>query len=170
MYEKIVVPLDGSKLAECVLPYVEELARDCKTKEVVLVTAVPRIVGGLSPSQQSRPIEPLPVPAAEPPAEAGMKVPVALGKSQSQAQKYLSRIVKQLSEKGISVRWEVLLGQPAEAITAFTEQTGADLIALASHGRSGPSRWAFGSVAEKVFRASSIPVLMVRAPGSAAGV
>ena len=95
--------------------------------------------------------------------KAGMKVPVALGKSQSQAQKYLSGIVKQLSYKGLSVRWEVLLGQPAEAITAFTEQTGADLIALASHGRSGPSRWAFGSVAEKVFRASRIPVLMIKA-------
>jgi nucleotide-binding universal stress UspA family protein len=65
---------------------------------------------------------------------------------------------------------EVLLGRPAEEITLFAANEGCDLIIMASHGRSGPSRWAHGSVAEKVFRANCAPLLMIRAPGCAGGV
>ena len=68
----------------------------------------------------------------------------------------------------MNVKTEVLLGNPAEQIIAFAKEKGADLIVMATHGRSGISRWAysigaFGGVADKVLRASSVPVLVVRA-------
>ena len=101
---------------------------------------------------------------------AGSEITVTLGKMQRQAQRYLDRIAKGLEAKGINVRTEVLLGKPAEEIASFAEQNGADIIAMSSHGRSGPSRWAYGSVADRVLRASCIPVLMVRAPGCVLGI
>jgi nucleotide-binding universal stress UspA family protein len=70
-----------------------------------------------------------------------------------------------LKAEGVKVQTEVLLGNPAEEITLFAKHRGVDLIVMSSHGRSGPSRWAYGSVADKVSRASSVPILMVRAPG-----
>ena len=158
MYEKIVVPLDGSKLAECVLPHVEELAKSCNTKEVILVTVTERIIGHTRVARFAQPIGPLP-------SEPVLKIPVAIGKKQREGQRYLNRIAKGLQKKGIKVRVEVLLGNPAEEITSFAEHDSADLIVIASHGRSGLSRWAYGSVADKVFRASCAPILMIRAPG-----
>jgi nucleotide-binding universal stress UspA family protein len=92
-------------------------------------------------------------------------VPEATGKKEKQAQRYLDRVAKTLTTKGINVSTEVLLWKPAEAIVGYAKQYGCDLIVMASHGRSGPSRWAHGSVADKVLRSSCIPVLMVRAPG-----
>jgi len=97
-------------------------------------------------------------------------VPEATGKKERQAQRYLNRIAKELEGKGIKVQTEVLLGNPAEEITIYAITRECDLIIIASHGRSGPSRWAYGSVADKVFRASCVPVLMVRAPGCIPGI
>ena len=164
MYEKMVVPLDGSKLAECVLPHVEELAKSCNTKEVILVTVTERIVSYTHLTQRAQLGGPLPPP------EPVTKVPLAIGKKQRQGQRYLNRIAKGLQKKGIKVRTKVLLGNPAEEIASFAEHDGADLIIMASHGRSGPSRWAYGSVTDKVFRASCVPVLMIRAPGCVLGI
>ena len=175
MYQKIVVPLDGSKLAECVLPYVEELAKGCNTEEVTLISVTERVSGRTTIGELSQPAgTPLPVRFLPPSAlgyrlvpvrPLATKVPVVMGKMLRQAERYLGRIAKRLEKKGIKVRCEVLLGNPAEEITVFAEQSDAGLIAMASHGRSGPSRWAHGSVADRVFRASSIPVLMVKARG-----
>lgn len=157
MYQKILVPLDGSKLAECVLPYVEELATHCGTNEVVLVSATERAQGYRPVTDYSQPL--------------GMQLaPEAVGKKERQAERYLSRIAKRLEKKGIKVQTEVLLGNPAQEITLYAEYRECDLIVIASHGRSGPSRWAHGSVADKVFRASCVPVLMVRAPGCILGI
>ena len=164
MYEKIVVPLDGSKLAECVLPHVEEIAKGCSTKEVILVTVTERIIASVGVTHVIPSVESLPRP------QPVYKVPVAIGKKQRQGQRYLNRIAKGLQKEGIKVRTEVLLGNPAEEITSFAEHDGADLITMASHGRSGPSRWAYGSVTDKVFRASCVPVLMIRAPGCVLGI
>ena len=171
MYKKIMVPLDGSKLAEAALPHVEELAKGCDTEEVILVSVTERVRGyraiegstessigsggGWGSSMQS----------------AGQHfVPEATGKKEKQAQRYLDRVAKALTAKGINVSTEVLLWKPAEAIVGYAKQYGCDLIVMASHGRSGPSRWAHGSVADKVLRSSCIPVLMVRAPGCVPGV
>ncbi|HEX9976043.1 MAG TPA: universal stress protein [Dehalococcoidales bacterium] len=160
MYRKIVAPLDGSKLAECALPHLEELAKGLKAKEVVLISVTERIVG------RTRAPE-----AGEVAGVSGVyPVGVDVGKLQRQAERYLNRIAKGMQSKGIKVSIEVLLGNPAEEIIHYTEENAVDLIVMASHGRSGPSRWAFGSVADKVFRGSCVPVLMIRAPGCVTGV
>jgi len=96
--------------------------------------------------------------------------PEAVGKKGRQAQRYLDRIAKGLASKGIKVQTEVLLGNPAEEITIYAKTRDCDLIVIASHGRSGPSRWAHGSVADKVFKASGVPILMVKAPGCMPGI
>ncbi len=102
-------------------------------------------------------------------AQSGDSISISIGKKEGPAVRYLSRIEKKLRVKGIPVRSEVLIGKPAEQITNYAKKCEAELIVISSHGRSGPSRWALGSVADKVFRASCVPVLMVRAPGCLPG-
>lgn len=75
---------------------------------------------------------------------------------------YLQRTAKRLESKGITTSIKVLTGDAAEGIVSFAEKD-CDIIVMASHGRSGVTRWAVGSVADKVFLASSVPVLMVKA-------
>ena len=151
MYQNIVVPLDGSKLAECVLPHAEALAK-LSNGEITLVSVTERIQGYGLMEDRSEPL--------------GVRLePEAMGKMERQADRYLSRIAKGLEAKGIKVQTAVLLGNPAEEIALYVKLHPCDLIIMASHGRSGPSKWAHGSVAEKIFRASCVPLLMVRAPG-----
>jgi nucleotide-binding universal stress UspA family protein len=157
MFRSILVPLDGSKLAECAFPYAEELAKCCNTEQVVLVSVTERAEGYRLFDAPDQPL--------------GQRlVPEAVGKKEKQAQRYLDGKAKMLKAEGVKVQTEVLLGNPAEEITLFAKHRGIDLIVMSSHGRSGPSRWAYGSVADKVFRASSVPVLMVRAPGCVASI
>lgn len=166
MYQKILVPLDGSKLAECALPYAEELAKGCNTEEVILISVTERVRG------RTRAPEAREVYRGSDTATvqgAGPEITVTFGKMQRQAQRYLSRIAKGLTAKGLNVRTEVAIGRPAEKIAGFAESGAADMIVMSSHGRSGPSRWAYGSVADRVLRASCVPVLMVRAPGCVPG-
>ncbi len=170
MYQKIVVPLDGSELAECILQHVEGLAKE-SDREIILVSVTERVTGyrpiiaahekqtEMVASAEFHLVQPQPVPV----------LPEAVGKMQRQAQRYLDKIAKRLGKQGIKVRTEVLLGNPAHEIINYAEQNKADLIVIASHGRSGISRWAFGSVADKILRASSIPVLIARPPGCAQG-
>ncbi len=96
---------------------------------------------------------------------AGSEITITFGKQERQAQRYLDRIAKRLEAKGIKVRTQVLFWPPAEAIAAYAERNDVNIIVMSSHGRSGPSRWAHGSIADKVIRISRVPVLMVRAPG-----
>ena len=167
MYKKILMPLDGSKLAEAALPHAEELAKGCDTAEVILVSVTERVRG-------YRAVEGSTEPGGgwggsmQPPGQR--LVPEATGKKEKQAQRYLDRVAKMLAAKGINVSTDVLLWKPAEAIVGYAKQYECDLIVMASHGRSGPSRWAYGSVADKVLRMSGIPVLMIRAPGCVPGI
>ncbi|MFO7995571.1 MAG: universal stress protein [Dehalococcoidia bacterium] len=156
MFKRILVPLDGSELAEAALPYAEELAKCCDTEEVILVSVTERIQGYRAFEDPSEPL-------------GQQLTPEAVGKKEKQAQRYLSRIAEPMEAKGIKVDKEVLLGDPAEEIAIYAKHPGCDIIVMSSHGRSGPSRWAHGSVADRVFRASCVPVLMVRAPGCMAG-
>jgi len=82
----------------------------------------------------------------------------------------LALLIDELEAKGVKVKTEVLMGNPAEEIVFYAEHNPCDLVVMASHGRSGPSRWAYGSTADKIFRASCVPVLMIRAPGCVAGI
>jgi nucleotide-binding universal stress UspA family protein len=171
MYKKILVPLDGSKLAECALPHVEGLAKACNTGEVVLVSVTERVQGFRVLEGEDQEISRPGGGLLEPSQPVSPRfIPEAFGKKEKQAQRYLARIAKNLAAKGLNVSTEVLLWKPAEAIVGYAEQSGCDLIVMATHGRSGISRWAYGSVADKVLRSSCIPVLMIRAPGCVPGI
>ena len=78
------------------------------------------------------------------------------------AMQYLQAIEKQFSEKGIAARSEVLEGKPAEAIVDCATRTPFNLIAMVTHGRSGLSRWAYGSVTAKIIAGTSSPLLLIR--------
>jgi nucleotide-binding universal stress UspA family protein len=162
MYKKILVPLDGSKLAECALPHAEELARASDSGEVILISATEQLrTRTRAPEARELYGDP------DNPGLLGGKpeMTVAFGKKERQADKYLDRIAGKLEADGIKAHEEVLTWPPDEAIVSYAEQNGVDVIVMSSHGRSGASRRAYGRVAERVLKASRVPVLMVRAPG-----
>ena len=149
-YSKILVPLDGSELAECALPHAVEIAK-AFSAEVVLVSVTEakqgfRVVDDLSQSTEQR------------------LIPEGTGKLEKQAQNYLDKVVKRITTEGVTVSTDVEYGTPADGILASAQLYHCDLIVISSHGRSGLSKWTHGSVAEKIFRASTVPVLMVKAP------
>jgi nucleotide-binding universal stress UspA family protein len=144
MYKRIVVPLDGSKLAEEVLTHVRTLA-SCLGSEILLVrvTAYPSYEYLL----------------------ADQSVASSLQTSlEAEAGEYLNGIIKSLREGGFQAQAEVVTegGPVADAIIAFAHKVQADLIAMSTHGRTGPSRWFLGSVADRVVRGAGVPVLMIR--------
>ncbi len=148
MYKKILVPLDGSELAECVLSHVKAIAARSSTEQVILL----------------RIIEPIPV--GMPPAiecevqKAGVKA----------AEEYLAKTKAKLKKEGLNVEMKVLTGRAAETIADFAQREKVDLIALATHGRSGVRRWVFGSVADRLVRSPPLPVLLIRPKGFESGV
>ena len=88
----------------------------------------------------------------------------AVGKEEAGADSYLNKVAQGLKAKGIKVDTHVHMGKPAEEIAIHAEVSGCDLIIIATHGRSGPSRLAFGSTADKVLKTSCVPVMVVRPP------
>ena len=162
MYTKIVVPLDGSKTAECVLPHLDVVAKGCGTQEVILMSVTESITG------YSERVQPGYTGNTLPPRNPVMEVPLKTGKKKQQAERYLARVAKRLRDKGFTVKMEVLIGSPAQEIVIYARENECDLIIMASHGRSGIDRWAhsigaYGGIADKVLRASSVPVLMIKA-------
>jgi len=143
MYERVLVPLDGSEIAEAILPFAEKLAGPVDA-EAMLV----RVVEPLS--------------AGEAFAAGGVVAPDTLFLRQLEAKEYLARVERRLANKGIRVKTDLRNGAPAAEIVAAATSWGADLIAMATHGRGGLGRLLFGSVAEAVLRAAPVPVLMIR--------
>ena len=142
MYKKILVPLDGSELSESVLNHVVTIATGCQVPEVVL----------------TRVREPLDKSVME---TLDAKIALQLDEAyHDEAANYLENIATTLKQKGIAVKVEVLSGKPAEEILKYSQRSGVDLIIMSTHGRSGVSRWVFGSVADKVIRQTEIPVLI----------
>jgi nucleotide-binding universal stress UspA family protein len=152
MYSKIMVPLDGSDLAECVIPHVTAIITAFKSKEVVLVRVV-------------NPVRlPISVPAQ---GEFGFteKDRHQLDTNRKKAAEvYLEKMVASLDSPGTVYNFLVLEGNTANILTDYATKNDVDLIVIASHGRSGVSRWLMGSVAERIMRTSCVPVMMVRAP------
>ena len=147
MYKHIMVPLDGSELAECVLPHVIAVATGCTVPKVTLV----------------RVVTPLKIYGTE---MDGSISPEIMAKVESEnlatARAYLDKKAQELRKSGIEVGTEVLFGNVLEALTDYAEKGGVDLIIIATHGRSGVSRWVWGSVADRILRSAKVPVLMVR--------
>jgi nucleotide-binding universal stress UspA family protein len=178
MYKKVVVPLDGSKLAETVLPHLEIFAKGCNIGDIMLVSVTEKLSGNIMVNdffEQFVPEKPAtvkspqfttfqPIVAATKAKLETQEMPVNAGKMYRSAAEYLLKIVQDLEEKGFDATGSVLIGHPAEEIVRFTESQHADLIIMASRGKSGLSRWEMGNIAEKVIRASKVPVLLVKPP------
>ena len=163
MYQKIMIPLDGSELAECVLPHAEKFLKSGMTKTAVLLWV----------------LEPLPTAmygaSVETFAASAQEDIFATHKDywenmeserKATAEEYLNRIAGSLIPHGAEIKCQILAGRIADTLAGYAEKENIDLILIATHGRSGVSRWLMGSVADRVLHYSDVPVLMVRAPGS----
>jgi nucleotide-binding universal stress UspA family protein len=148
MYERVLIPLDGSEAAEAILPFAERIAGPLDA-EVVLLSVV-------------EPVSPVAQLGA-----ASAVGPDALFLRQMEAKRYLAEVAARLEAKGLRVRTALGLGGPAAEIVEVARSERADLIAMTTHGRSGLGRALFGSVAGAVLRAAPIPVLMIRMTAAA---
>lgn len=157
MYSKILVPLDGSPLAECVLPHVQAIAAGCGTPQVILLRVVSpfrtMMAGDIDGDMV---VSPDVISEIE---EQSMR----------EATTYMDGLAKRFTFNP-PARVEVVRGVPAEVIADYASKQGVDLIVIATHGRSGVKRLLLGSVADRVVRSSCVPVLMVRAPGCIPGI
>ncbi|MBI2171600.1 MAG: universal stress protein [Chloroflexi bacterium] len=136
-YYRIVVPLDGSKLAESVLPVVATLA-DALGMEIMLLHVVPA--------------------SGQP-----MRTPTPSQKVATAAiSEYLQGIVQQLASQAVKVGWRVTSGDPVEDIIRYVHEAPADLIAMSTHGMGGDSRSPMGSVAAAVLERQTRPVLLIK--------
>ena len=143
MYNTILVPLDRSKRAEVILRHVEELAQrhDAKVIFLQVVEPAPIVVGPedyITLHQQE------------------------FEQRTKQEESYLAALQGEFREKGIKARAHVAYGPVVEAIIEAAEREGADLIAIASHGRSGLSQVFYGSVAAGVLHRIDRPLLLIR--------
>ena len=148
MYKRILVPLDGSQIAECVIPHIKAIARNSST-EVELISVV----------------EPIDIPTRGKIAFSEDDLKSIDAEAKQEAHKYLTHIVKRLSRADVNARPVVITGKPAESLIDYAGNNDIDLIIMATHGRSGLTRWFFGSIAEKLMRAVEIPILLVKADG-----
>ena len=155
MYQKVLVPLDGSKLAECVLPHVQSIVSGCGVRSAEFVRVIEP--GPMAMGDDGGAISP----------EDERKITAANWK---EAEDYLNALVSRISYDNVKTGTKVLSGKAAEVIADYATKNGADLIVIATHGRSGVSRWVWGSVADRVLRSACVPVLMVRAPGCIPGI
>lgn len=144
MFAKILIPLDASRLAEQVLPCALAIARRVKA-EVTLLRVVPPLQRD-DAAQDGRQVE----------------LDELTELAQREAREYLNGIAGPLHDEGLSVKTALETGTPAECILDYANSMGSDLIAMSTHGRSAVGRWVFGSVADRVLRGASCPVLLTR--------
>jgi nucleotide-binding universal stress UspA family protein len=139
MYDRILVPLDGSDLARAILPRVAEMAGAHKS-EVILLRVLP----------------------------GSGTLPETAAKELQEAEERLMSAEQELLDAGVSnVRHTIRHGADSAAeIVDYAEVNEVDLIAMSTHGRGGIGRWVFGSVAARVLEGTTKPILLVRAPGA----
>jgi nucleotide-binding universal stress UspA family protein len=142
MYKHILLPLDGSPLAEKALPHAITIAKCFQSELIILRVLVPL------------PRSPTTNEAALKRAEKATDVFV---------REYLGRIAASVQERGITVQKIVIKGRPHMQIIQYAETNPVDMIVMSKRGESGLSRWLMGSVADRVVRGANVPVLMVRA-------
>jgi nucleotide-binding universal stress UspA family protein len=138
MFERILVPLDGSPRAELILSQIARILRREDSEIILLrVVDIPEAVGRVS-------------------------LAILRQKEREEAQKYLHDLLLRFGDQAEKIHARVAEGWAADVILETARDEGATLIAMTTHGRSGLARWAMGSVAEKVARASNVPMLLVR--------
>jgi nucleotide-binding universal stress UspA family protein len=137
MYKRILVPLDGSALAGDVLPHVQELAKSLGAEVVLLRVAFAHIFPGADAIEMQ-------VSAVQ------------------EAESYVMERTQELQDLGVRAEGKVRYGDPAEEILDHVTWDHIDLIAMATHGRTGLKRVVLGSVAEHVLRQTPVPMLLLR--------
>jgi len=160
MFNKTLVSLDGSELAETALPYAESLAKQYGAKLILGEV--------LHESDLSSAV------ATAPSAGMGLSYPVSSMTALRDQFKDEIRVIEErmdgylarLRGEGIEAGWDVLHGNPADGILAAAEQREVDLIVMCTHGRGGLSRSILGSVTDKVIRGTHKPVLAVKPEGA----
>lgn len=166
MFKKILVPCDGSELAQkAVFPHIEELA-EALDAEIIILRVV-RTPAGRSGTAFRAGAPEMPISLPVTPEDAHIaRHPIfkdqEIASAEAEARRSVAHAESMLRDKGINVRSEVLLGHPAEEIIEYAKGQNIDLIVMCSHGRSGVGRWVFGSVTEKVLRGSRTPILVIR--------
>ena len=152
MYEKILIPLDGSTVGEAALPVIEDLVAKLTPVfkvEITLLQVVSSLTHWVVAGEASAPV---------PYTERELEM------IKQKATDYLDKAGEGLRRKGATVNTKVVIGAAAEEIIKAADETNATLIAMSTHGRSGFSRWAFGSITNKVLRAGNVPILTVKTP------
>jgi nucleotide-binding universal stress UspA family protein len=150
-FRRILVPLDGSALAESILVHAVALARLEADSEIILLDVVQPIASAVW------------IP------DVALAAPVAVGdvtrRQEERAREYLAGLARRLEASAVRVRTRVQVASAiALAILDVARDEAVDIVALATHGRSGVRRLALGSVADKVVRGSRAPVLLFRPP------
>jgi nucleotide-binding universal stress UspA family protein len=148
MYKRILVPLDGSRLAEQALPHAAAHAAAFGA-EIILLKV----------------LEPLPEPSMSSPRA----IRSAEAASAELAQEYLEGVAAGLQAEGHGVEAAIEEGRPYVQIIRYAEENNVDLIVMSTRGYSGLSRWLLGSVADRVARGATVPVLLVQARPAAEG-
>ena len=152
MATKILIPLDGSKIGEAALPYVEELMSKLSPRvkvELTLLQVVSLLTHYVVAGEAATPV---------------LYTEKEMDQIQQEARSYLNKVNESIISDKFSVDIKVVVGSPADEIIRVADDIDADLIAMSTHGRHGISRWAFGSVTDKVLRGGNRPILVVRAP------
>ena len=147
-HKRVLVALDGSTSSEAVLRFVLEIAGPLDMTVLLL-----RVVEPLTPAITHDVYR----PTLED-VEARRR----------DAEEYLAPIAAALRARGVNTAWAVRRGRPDEEILAAALESGVDMIAMATHGRTGVGRLLFGSVAESVLRRATVPVFLMRAAGAVA--
>jgi nucleotide-binding universal stress UspA family protein len=152
MFERVLVPLDGSKVGEAAIPVIQQLLAKCSPQvhvDITLLGVITLLRHWVVVGEASAPVS---------------YTEEELNLIKKRVTDYLEKTGESLKRKQVTLNTMVASGNAAEEILKAADEIKADLIAMSTHGRSGLRRLAFGSITDKILRGASIPVLMVRAP------
>jgi nucleotide-binding universal stress UspA family protein len=141
---RILVPLDGSAMAEQILPSVTSVARALSAQVILFQVPIAYVTGWMT-------------------GEWYLPVQGVLDTAEENSHGYLQSVAGRLEEEGLEVATSTSIGPVADCIVEYAEANDVDLVAMCTHGRTGLARWALGSVADRVLRAGGTPILLVRA-------
>ncbi len=152
MFERVLVPLDGSKVGEAALPVINQLVEKCGPGvhvEITLLGVITLLRHWVVVGEASAPVSY---------TEDELKL------IKQRVMNYLQNTADTMKQPRVTLKTMVTSGNASEEILKAADETNTDLIAMSTHGRSGLRRLAFGSITDKVLHGSKVPVLMVRAP------
>lgn len=146
VYRKVLIPLDGSELAEVILEHLKLLVKGCNIPEVIIL----------------RVVEPLPAQVLSSLSHTSSPILAELeNHNQQEAIKYVQTIVERLNKENIIAQPAIKIGNPSDEILDYANNNNVDLIIMSSHGRSGVKRWLLGSVTKNVLDHSTVPVMTI---------